>query len=124
MRLLFLSTIALLTVWLLWPQEAEIARTEVIPVVWEQGTVPKYKPTFDYNPTKYDDVMTINWVSEKNEVQHELDKYYEEYGQRASGLALWQDNVCTIWVHEPNSEEDFNVLGKEVAHCFRGKYHK
>lgn len=77
----------------------------------------------EYEPTRHENDMTINWVSNEEEVTEAFENYEKEYGISVRGLSLTVEKVCTIWVYEPKTDRDLQTLGHEVLHCFRGKWH-
>lgn len=81
-----------------------------------------------FNP--YQNSVTIEWVSDPELVSTKLQ---QEEGD-AVGLAdigLLHIKKCTIWALEPQNpsarvddNERMHILGHEVLHCFRGRFHE
>lgn len=75
------------------------------------------------------ETMRITWV--------ELDRAYihahcSRIGARTfdsrpiAGCASWFNDRCFIWADAPEDMGDyeaFQILGHELAHCFRGQWH-
>jgi len=104
----------------------------VYAVVWFIWWIMFPLPITD-DPTNYTGSMNlletkVVWVSDPIEVGKKLRRYNEENDKRAIGLAQWDryDAECTIWAYEPKNRYDskyMRILGHELLHCFRGRYH-
>lgn len=67
------------------------------------------------------ETVTITWH------QQSSDGIIKSCGENSLGCALLQGDNCIIYAPRPKYLQDgqaFLILGKEVAHCFLGKYHE
>lgn len=104
-----------------------------IVIVWTVGVLGPmlFRTTELFGPTFIKDVATIEWISDPVKVSVELEEATQllsHEGDRVNGMAgRGLFGTCTIWAYEPRGEHDSEymlILGHEMMHCFRGRYHE
>jgi hypothetical protein len=67
---------------------------------------------------------TITEITDAKTVRARLDRYWEETGVLAVGLAVTKGADCTIYHFGGETRRAEEIYQHELQHCYSGSYHK